>query len=71
MPHPSHDARRPRMLPPGRRWGFGARSVLPYLGAALQSRPGRDEELAGAEGAIRNPVFLHMEHTLRVLRPPR
>lgn len=55
---PFHDPRA-RLLPEGRRWGFGARSVLPYLEVALEARPG---ELA--EG-IRNPVFPQMEQSLR------
>lgn len=54
-----------RLLPAGRRWGFGAHSVLPYLAYTLQSRPG-DETQAG----IRNPVFPHMEKTLPAPRPP-
>ena len=52
-----------RLLPAGRRWGFGAHSVLPYLGLALQARPD-----ASPEGSIRNPVFSQMENTLRQLR---
>lgn len=52
-----------RLLPAGRRWGFGAHSVLPYLGLALHARP--DDS---AEGAIRNPVFSEMETTLRQQR---
>ncbi|GAB3654760.1 hypothetical protein GCM10028813_27260 [Ramlibacter alkalitolerans] len=51
-----------RLLPAGRRWGFGAHSVLPYLSFALQSRPGQ----APGE-SIRNPVFPQMENTLPVL----
>jgi hypothetical protein len=51
----------PRSLPEGRRWGFGAHSVVPYLSAALQSRPG--DELA----SIRNPVFAQMDEALRAL----
>ena len=58
----------PRLQPAGRRWGFGARSVLPYLNAALQARPGRPEEDSAGEPAISNPVFLHMEQALRALR---
>lgn len=53
---------RPRMMPEGRRWGFGAHSVVPYLTMNLQARPG--EELAG----IRNPVFSEMASALRPLR---
>ena len=47
-----------RLLPAGRRWGFGAHSVLPYLDQALHARPGE-----AAEGSIRNPVFPQMENT--------
>lgn len=51
-----------RLLPAGRRWGFGAHSVLPYLGLALQARPGAEDA-----GSIRNPVFRQMQGTLPVL----
>jgi len=49
------------VLPEGRRWGFGAHSVVPYLGMALHARPG--DELA----SIRNPVFAQMDAALRTL----
>jgi hypothetical protein len=52
-----------RLQPAGRRWGFGAHSVLPYLAHALQSRPGQE-----SEESILNPVFPKMEDTLRALR---
>jgi hypothetical protein len=52
-----------RLLPEGRRWGFGAHSVLPYLSFALQARPGQEPG-----ETIRNPVFPQMERTLAVLR---
>jgi len=52
----------PRLLPEGRRWGFGAHSLVPYLSMALQSRPG--DELA----SIRNPVFARMDQALRTLQ---
>ena len=52
-----------RMLPAGRRWGFGAHTVVPYLALALQARAGED-----AGDSIRNPVFPQMEKTLPVLR---
>jgi hypothetical protein len=58
------DARSP-LLPEGRRWGFGAHSVLPYLTAALESRPA---EAADPSQDIRNPVFPQMESALRALR---
>ena len=51
-----------RLLPEGRRWGFGAHSIVPYLGIALNTRPG--DELAG----IRNPVFTRMDQALRTLQ---
>ncbi len=54
-----------RLLPEGRRWGFGAHSVVPYLTMALHARPGLGDE-GGA--SIRNPVFPSMEDTLRALR---
>lgn len=53
-----------RLQPAGRRWGFGAHSVVPYLSVTLNARPGTD----GDEGTIRNPVFPQMENTLRLLR---
>lgn len=58
--------RRHRLLPAGRRWGFGANSVTPYL-ASLQTRDPQPEDLPAEEQFIRNPVFVHMEHTLRAL----
>ncbi|MEJ8838884.1 hypothetical protein [Ramlibacter sp. AN1133] len=54
-----------RLQPAGRRWGFGAHSVLPYLSFALQARPGQE-----SDESIRNPVFPQMESTLPVLRRP-
>jgi hypothetical protein len=48
-----------RLLPAGRRWGFGAHTVLPYLSVALQSRPGQEPG-----ESIRNPVFPQLESTL-------
>lgn len=60
--HPSDP--RQRLLPEGQRWGFGARSVLPYL-TALHTRAVE----ATQEGEpIRNPVFPHMDPALRNLR---
>ena len=63
-PSPFHDPRS-RLLPEGRRWGFGAHSVVPYLTKALEARLADDAEVAKA---IRNPVFPHMEQALRALR---
>lgn len=62
-PHP--DPAPARLLPEGRRWGFGAHSVLPYLASSLNSRPGAAAETGDA---IRNPVFPQMENALRALR---
>ena len=56
---------RPRLMPEGRRWGFGAHSVVPYLTMILSSRPGGDGDVAAG---IRNPVFPEMANTLRTLR---
>jgi hypothetical protein len=64
MRHPHLDPHA-RLQPAGRRWGFGAHSLLPYLSLALHSRPGAAPE---AGESIRNPVFPQMEHTLRALR---
>lgn len=61
-PVPDPDA---RLLPAGRRWGFGAHTVLPYLAFTLKARPGEPQQ-----ESIRNPVFPQMEPTLPVLRPP-
>jgi hypothetical protein len=58
---PDHEA---RLLPAGRRWGFGAHSVVQYLSHTLQ----RAGEGAADDGSIRNPVFPQMEKTLRELR---
>ena len=60
---PPHN-RSPGLLPEGRRWGFGAHSVLPYLTMSLKARSGGD---ADAAGSIRNPVFPEMEDKLREL----
>lgn len=56
---------RSRLLPAGRRWGFGAHSVLPYLSASHARAPTSAQESADA---IRNPVFPHMDPALRALR---
>lgn len=50
---------RSRLLPEGRRWGFGAHSLVPYLTMRLNAQPG-DDMLA----TIRNPVFAQMEKAL-------
>ena len=54
-----------RLLPEGRRWGFGAHSLVPYLRRTLEARPGGDEDILAS---IRNPVFPVMEEALRALR---
>jgi len=62
---PFHDPHS-RLLPEGQRWGFGARSVLPYLAASLEARPGESTD------GIRNPVFPRMDQALRGLpRSPK
>jgi hypothetical protein len=65
MRAPHSAEHRTRLLPAGRRWGFGAHSVLPYL-TALHTRP-VDSGQEPAE-AIRNPVFPQMDAALRGLR---
>ena len=62
MRAPHSTAPRPRLMPEGRRWGFGAHTVVPYLANALQARAGED-----VTGSIRNPVFAQMEQALRAL----
>jgi hypothetical protein len=54
-----------RLLPEGRRWGFGAHTLVPYLTMTLQSRPGTEDDMVGT---IRNPVFPSMAEALRALR---
>ncbi|MEJ5989147.1 hypothetical protein WG902_04050 [Ramlibacter sp. PS3R-8] len=53
-----------RLQPAGRRWGFGAHSVVPYLAhtPAPHAKPGE------SGGAIRNPVFPHMDSGLPAMR---
>jgi hypothetical protein len=66
MPSASSDDRN-TLLPEGRRWGRGASSIVPYLYVSLLVKPftrGPDED----GDFIRNPVFPHMEQTLRMLR---
>jgi hypothetical protein len=63
-----HPDDRSPLLPEGRRWGFGANGVVPYLTAALESRPA---EAADPAADIRNPVFPQMEKALRALRRRR
>jgi hypothetical protein len=63
VPQPSEPPH--SLLPEGRRWGFGAHSILPYLTRALQARPGTAEDPLAS---IRNPVFEAMDEALRTLR---
>lgn len=62
---PEHRA---RLLPAGRRWGFGAHSVVPYLEVALHARAVDEGRVEQEAEAIRNPVFPHMDKALRALR---
>jgi hypothetical protein len=62
-PH-SSDPHQPRLQPAGRRWGFGAHSVMPYLSHTGQPL----ESAADSDASIRNPVFPHMEHALQAMR---
>jgi hypothetical protein len=57
-----------RWQPPGHRWGFGARSVLPYLNHSLQAKALVPEWKGDDAGPIRNPVFQHMEGAPRKKR---
>lgn len=50
-----------RLLPPGHRWGFGARTVLPYLNHSLRSQLLASDIVVAEEGPVRNPVFAGME----------
>jgi hypothetical protein len=61
----NNDHRRSPLLPAGRRWGAGAQSVVPYLTHGRATRAPEAEEV---EQLVNNPVFVHMEHTLRVLQ---
>jgi hypothetical protein len=53
-----------RLQPAGRRWGFGAHSVMQYLVHSAPSNAGSAVDDAG----IRNPVFPHMDQALRRLQ---
>lgn len=63
----SHPPDQARLLPEGRRWGFGAHSVVPYLSHTPHAAPGAQPQ--DADAAIRNPVFPEMDKALRALRP--
>ena len=47
----------PTLPPPGRRWGSGAQSVLPYLTKSLQAKPAAAVEHA-REGPATQPTPL-------------
>jgi hypothetical protein len=49
MPIDSQDEHDPTLPPPGRRWGSGAQSVLPYLTKSLQARPAAGPEQQARE----------------------
>jgi hypothetical protein len=65
MPKRHHDEHRSGLMPAGRRWGFGAHSVVPYLNTSVQPKPTPGE---GDSDSIRNPVFSQMERALEALR---
>ncbi|TWO73420.1 hypothetical protein FN976_00820 [Caenimonas sedimenti] len=52
--------------PPGRRWGCGARSVVPYLNHSVQAKLLAIDIAEQDKGPVRNPVFHEMQITLRV-----
>ena len=66
MPSRSHDD---HDLPaPGRRWGAGASSVLPYLARSLQAKPTDHPDAGDARSKASNPVFAEPP---RKRNPPR
>lgn len=54
-------------MPPGRRWGMGSQSVLPYLSHSAQTRMLVVSQSIREDGPVRNPVFADMT----TLTPPR
>lgn len=56
---PTHSADDPDsgLPPPGRRWGSGAQSVLPYLTKSLQARPSIAPDARDARQRDGSPVF--------------
>ena len=60
-PH-SIDSHPTPLQPAGRRWGFGAHTVMPYLAHAAAPDP------LATEASIRNPVFPQMDQALRAMR---
>ncbi|GAB3773652.1 hypothetical protein GCM10028796_46460 [Ramlibacter monticola] len=65
MPIANHDEHDPTLPPPGRRWGSGAQSVLPYLTKSLQARPASAPEHVYEARPIADPDTRFSE------RPPR
>ena len=65
MRHSPTSSTKARLLPEGRRWGFGAHSVMPYLDVLLEARAA--DAAAATAQEIRNPVFPQMERALRDL----
>lgn len=59
MPTNNHEEQDSGLPPPGRRWGSGAQSVLPYLTKSLQAKPASAPEnprdVKPRDGS--NPVF--------------
>jgi hypothetical protein len=62
MRSPEHSSEKPAAAwqPPGRRWGRGARSVLPYLNHSVQAKLLALDIAAEDDGPVRNPVFREM-----------
>lgn len=59
------DDQDPTLPPPGRRWGAGAQSVLPFLTKTLQAKPASAPEPREAQGTRREregPSFTPAEH---------
>jgi hypothetical protein len=59
MPIDSHEELDPTLPPPGRRWGSGAQSVLPYLTKSLQAKPAAALEQAREAQAAERAAFAH------------
>ena len=56
------------LLPAGRRWGHGARTVLPYLDLTLQGRVLSQETQAADGEPVRNPVFRQLDIVVKGVR---
>lgn len=63
--HPTDASPTGAWQPPGRRWGSGARSVVPYLNHSAQAKVLALDVLRQDDGPVRNPVFRQMQVTLR------